>query len=199
MRVLFVALAALSFFGITHAAEPQRATFAGGCFWCLEPPFDKVEGVLETVSGYSGGSEEDAVYKRVGTGQTGHYEAIQIVYDPDKVDYATLLDVFWKNVDPTDSAGQFCDKGPQYRTAVFAHDGKQKQVAEKSLAALKASPPFAGDIVTELLELDSFYPAEDYHQDYYTKNPVRYKFYRYSCGRDKRLAELWGEPETDEE
>lgn len=170
-----------------------QATFAGGCFWCMEPPFDKLDGVVSTTSGYIGGHKDNPTYPEVSSGGTGHTEAVQIVYDPGKISYEKLLDVFWRNIDPTQEDGQFCDHGDQYRTGVFYHDEKQQQLAEVSKQELKETQPFGDNIVTEITLASKFYPAEDYHQDYYEKNPFRYKFYRYSCGRDQRLEELWGE------
>ncbi|UCC55118.1 MAG: peptide-methionine (S)-S-oxide reductase MsrA [Gammaproteobacteria bacterium] len=178
------------------ASGHRTATFAGGCFWCMEPPFDALDGVISTTSGYIGGHKQNPTYKEVSRGGTGHTEAVQIVYDPGKVSYAELLDVFWHNIDPTDPRGQFCDKGSQYRSEIFYHDEEQKQLASQSKAALTELKPFPGDVVTAITPAAEFYPAEDYHQDYYTKNPVRYKFYRYGCGRDKRLEDLWGATET---
>jgi peptide-methionine (S)-S-oxide reductase len=184
------------------SAEPGKdpsghatATFAGGCFWCMEPPFDSIDGVISTTSGYTGGSKEDPTYKEVSRGGTGHTEAIQVIYDPARVSYTQLLDVFWHNIDPTMAGGQFCDWGDQYRSEIFYHDEEQKQLAGQSKAALENPESFKEPIVTQISAASTFYPAEDYHQDYYKKNPVRYKFYRYGCGRDKRLAELWGKPE----
>lgn len=168
------------------------ATFAGGCFWCMEPPFDKLDGVLETTSGYTGGYVEDPTYNEVSRGRTGHTEAVQVTYDPSVVSYEALLDVFWHNIDPTVKDRQFCDVGNQYRTAIFYHSDAQRRAAEASLAALERDRPFDAAIVTEIAPLDTFYPAEQYHQDYYRKNPAKYKFYRFSCGRDRRLEELWG-------
>ena len=169
------------------------ATFAGGCFWCMEPPYDEIDGVLSTTSGYIGGQVDNPTYRQVSAGGTGHAEAVQVVYDPAKVDYAHLLDVFWHNIDPTQVDGQFCDHGDQYRTAIFYHGEQQKQLAGQSLQQLQQNQPFEGEIVTEIVPAGQFYPAEDYHQDYYEKNPIRYKFYRWNCGRDARLTELWGE------
>jgi peptide-methionine (S)-S-oxide reductase len=170
-----------------------KATFAGGCFWCMEPPYDKLDGVISTTSGYAGGHVENPTYQQVSAGVTGHLEVVQIVYDPDRVSYQELLEVFWRNVDPLDSGGQFCDRGEQYRTAIFYHDGKQKRLAEQSKAALDRSGDLSRSIVTEILPLDgNFWPAEEYHQDYYEKNPLRYKYYRTACGRDRRLEQLWG-------
>lgn len=183
----------------THAGEarpaggtPARATFAGGCFWCMEPPYDKLPGVMSTTSGYMGGKVKNPTYEQVSTGRTGHAEVVQVVYDPKVVSYDKLLEVFWRNVDPTQRDGQFCDHGSQYRTAIFYHDEEQRRLAEASKAALSKSRPFKGEIVTQIVKADEFYPAEDYHQDYYRKNPARYKFYRAGCGRDARLTELWG-------
>ena len=176
------------------AADDKRhatATFAGGCFWCMEPPFDALDGVISTTSGYIGGHKQNPTYKEVSRGGTGHTEAVQVVFDPEKIGYVDLLDVYWRNIDPTDATGQFCDKGSQYRSEIFYHDEQQKQLAEMSKQALVELKPFTGDIVTGISPATVFYPAEDYHQDYYLKNPVRYKFYRYGCGRDKRLEELW--------
>jgi methionine-S-sulfoxide reductase len=172
------------------------ATFAGGCFWCMEPPYDKLDGVLATISGYTGGDTVDPTYREVSAGGTGHAEVVQVTYDPAKVSYEQLLEVFWRNVDPLDAGGQFCDRGDQYRTAIFVHDAAQRRLAEQSKQALVDSGRFAQPVVTEIVEAATFYPAEDYHQDYYEKNPLRYKFYRWNCGRDQRLAELWGEPPT---
>jgi peptide-methionine (S)-S-oxide reductase len=171
----------------------ETATFAGGCFWCMEPPFDAVDGVLSTTVGYTGGTTVDPTYEQVSAGGTGHAESIQIVFDPRRVTYAQLLNVFWRNVDPTNPNGQFCDVGDQYRTAIFYHSEAQKQAAERSKALLEASGKLNAPIVTQIVAASTFYPAEDYHQDYYEKNPIRYKFYRYRCGRDQRLEELWGD------
>jgi len=177
-----------------HAAENglEIATFAGGCFWCVESDFDGVPGVVKTVSGYAGGSVADPTYRQVVEGGTGHREAVQVFYDPKKVTYATLLDVFWHSVDPTDGGGQFCDRGRSYTTAIFANSPAQKKLADDSKRTLENAGTLAVPIVTAVETAGPFYPAEDYHQDYYKKNPVRYKFYRYSCGRDGRLRSLWG-------
>lgn len=176
----------------TPPAATAKATFAGGCFWCMEPPFDKLDGVISTTSGYTGGTKINPTYQEVSAGATGHAEAVQVEYDPKRVRYEKLLDVFWHNVDPTQKDGQFCDHGRQYRTAIFVHDAEQKRLADASKAALAKSKPFKGDIVTEIVPATTFYPAEEYHQDYYMKNPLRYKLYRTSCGRDARLKEVWG-------
>lgn len=169
-----------------------KATFAGGCFWCMEGPFDAVDGVVSTTVGYTGGAKEAPSYEEVSSGTTGHAESIEVVYDPRKVSYEKLLDVFWHNVDPLTKDGQFCDFGSQYRTAIFYHDDAQKQAAEASKKKLEASGKFGKPIVTQIVKAGTFWAAEDYHQDYYEKNPVRYKFYRWNCGRDQKLEELWG-------
>lgn len=174
------------------AGKLAKATFAGGCFWCMEPPFDELAGVVSTTSGYTGGRQDKPTYEQVSAGWTGHTEAVQIVYDPAKVSYAKLLEVFWRNIDPTTPDRQFCDRGTQYRSGIFYHDEAQKRLAEESKARLGKSKPFQGPVVTEIQPLTRFYPAEEYHQDYYKKNPIRYKFYRNGCGRDQRLEELWG-------
>jgi peptide-methionine (S)-S-oxide reductase len=168
------------------------AVFAGGCFWCMEPPFDKTPGVLSTTSGYAGGTEADATYQRVSAGSTEHFEAVQVVYDSSKITYAKLLDVFWRNIDPYDAAGQFCDKGRQYRAAIFVRNDAERQAAESSKLAVQKGGKLDKPIVTEIRPASTFYPAEDYHQDYYLRNPVKYRFYRTTCGRDSRLQEVWG-------
>jgi peptide-methionine (S)-S-oxide reductase len=182
------------FAGSGYAADNlAKATFAGGCFWCMEPPFDKLPGVVSTTSGYTGGKKLNPTYREVSDGETGHTEAVQIVYDPVKISYEKLLEVFWRNIDPTVRDQQFCDHGSQYRTGIFVHNEEQKKQAEAARAALMKSKPFKADVVTEIVAASTFYPAEEYHQDYYLKNPVKYKFYRFNCGRDARLKELWGE------
>jgi len=170
----------------------EKATFAGGCFWCMEPPFDKLDGVISTTSGYTGGTEKDPTYEQVSAGKTGHLEAIEVTYDPAKVSYAQLLDVFWKNVDPTQHNGQFVDIGSQYRTAIFYHNEEQRRQALESRNRLQESRKFGKPIVTEIRPAMPFYSAEDYHQDYYIKNPIRYKYYRWGSGRDRFLEETWG-------
>ena len=181
---------------ITPAAAQDtghaKATFAGGCFWCVEEAFEKVPGVMSAVSGYTDGNVANPSYKQVTGGQTGHAEAVEVIFDPAQVTYAQLLDVFWRNIDPTVVDRQFCDVGNQYRTAIFVHDEEQMRLAEASKEALQASKPFAEPIVTPIVAASTFYPAEDYHQDYYKHNPLRYKFYKWNCGRAQRLAELWG-------
>ncbi len=177
---------------IAATSATAKATFAGGCFWCMEAPFDVLPGVISTTAGYIGGQTKNPTYKEVSSGRSGHAEAVQIIYDPKKISYDKLLDVFWRNIDPTVVNRQFCDVGTQYRTGVFAHDEAQKKSAEASKIALQKSKPFKGDIVTEIIAAPEFYPAEDYHQDYYKKNPTQYSFYRAGCGRDDRLKALWG-------
>lgn len=169
----------------------QKATFAGGCFWCMEHPFEKLEGVKSVISGYIGGSIENPSYEQVSSGATGHLEAIEITYDPEKVTYETLLDVFWRQIDPTDEGGQFVDRGEQYTTAIFYHDENQRRIAEQSKKALNESGRYSSPVVTEIREAASFYPAEDYHQDYYKKHPDRYQFYRSGSGRDTYLKRVW--------
>ncbi|NJO55480.1 MAG: peptide-methionine (S)-S-oxide reductase MsrA [Rhodospirillales bacterium] len=179
--------------GQASASQTAEAIFAGGCFWCVEADFDKQPGVVSTTSGYTGGKEADPTYRQVASGQTGHTEAVRIVYDPEKISFGRLLDVFWRNIDPLDATGQFCDRGRQYRTAIFYVDDAQKRLAEESKQALETSKRFEAPIVTEVEEAATFYPAEDYHQDFYTKNPLRYQSYRIGCGRDRRLNKLWGD------
>ena len=178
-----------------QAAPPavtEKATFAGGCFWCVEADFDKVNGVISTTSGYTGGSVANPSYELVSGGRTGHAEAVEIVYDPRKVSYEQLLEYFWRTIDPTVKDRQFCDIGSPYRTAIYAHGEAQLRAAQASRSALERSKPFKGSIVTEIVAAGPFYPAEEYHQDYYLKNPLRYKFYRTRCGREDRLMQLWG-------
>ncbi len=173
-------------------ARYEKATFAGGCFWCMEPPFDELPGVISTTSGYTDGRTKDPTYEQVSAGVTGHAEAVEVVYDPAKVTYAKLLDVFWKNIDPIAQNRQFCDIGTQYRSAIYYHTEEQKRLADASKKALESSGRFQQPIVTQIAAASPFYRAEEYHQDYYEKNPVRFKFYKYRCGRDQRLEELWG-------
>lgn len=199
IRTLGGLLVATVLFAVSGLAAAQgsdvgrlaTATFAGGCFWCMEPPYDELDGVISTTSGYTDGQTENPTYKEVSSGKTGHTEAVQVVYDPQKVSFERLVDVFWRNIDPTDAGGQFCDRGSPYRPALFYHDEAQRAVAERSLAELEASKPFKEPIVTPIVAASTFYPAEEYHQDYYLKNPIRYKYYRNGCGRDRRLKELW--------
>jgi methionine-S-sulfoxide reductase len=171
----------------------EKATFAGGCFWCMEPPFDKLDGVVSTTSGYTGGKEKMPNYEQVSSGKTGHVEAIEVVYDPEKISYDKLLEVFWKNINPTQENGQFADIGNHYRTVIFFHDEKQRQIAEASKERLDKSRKFEKPVVTEILPAGDFYPAEDYHQDYYLKNPFHYKNYRFGSGREQFLNKIWNE------
>jgi peptide-methionine (S)-S-oxide reductase len=170
------------------------ATFAGGCFWCMQPPFDAEPGVFKTIVGYTGGNGENPTYEEVTAGSTGHAESLRIDFDPAVVNYERLLEIFWKNIDPLDGQGQFCDRGLQYRSAIFYHDNEQKELAEASKERLVENGSLSGEVFTEIVPASTFYPAEEYHQDYYKKNPLRYKFYRYNCGRDRRLKQLWGSP-----
>jgi peptide-methionine (S)-S-oxide reductase len=174
-------------------AERQTATFAGGCFWCMEGPFEKLPGVHSAISGYTGGQKKKPTYEEVSSGGTGHAEAVQVVYDPAKVSYEKLLEVFWHNIDPLQANAQFCDRGSQYRSAIFYHDEAQKAAALESKRALEAEGRLAKPIVTEIVAASVFYPAEEYHQDFYKRNPLRYNSYRMGCGRDRRLKELWGD------
>ena len=170
----------------------EKATFAGGCFWCLEEALDKVEGVVSTTSGYTGGHTAHPTYGEVSAGGTGHAESVEVLYDPQKVSYTTLLSAFWRNIDPTTPDRQFCDVGTQYRPAIFYHDETQKRLAEESKRALDQGKPFKEPLMTQIVPASTFYPAEQYHQDFYQKNPVRYKFYKWNCGRAQRLEQLWG-------
>jgi peptide-methionine (S)-S-oxide reductase len=175
-----------------QAASTEKATFAGGCFWCMEAPFDKLPGVISVTPGYSGGQTRNPTYEEVSAGGTGHAESVQIVFDPSKTSYSRLLDIFWRNIDPTVANRQFCDTGNQYRSAIFYHSEEQHRAALQSKTALENNKPFKGSLVTEITPAGTFFPAEEYHQHYYKKNPLRYNYYRTSCGRDKRLKELWG-------
>ena len=174
-------------------AKLEKATFAGGCFWCMEAPFDKLPGVVSVTPGYSGGSTKNPTYEQVSSGGTGHAEVVQIVFDPSKTSYSRLLDIFWHNIDPTVTDRQFCDVGNQYRSAIFYHSEEQRRAALQSKSALEKNKPFKAAIVTEITPAGEFYAAEEYHQQYYKKNPLRYSYYRSSCGRDRRLKELWGD------
>ncbi|WP_075180239.1 peptide-methionine (S)-S-oxide reductase MsrA [Neptunomonas phycophila] len=185
---------------LTSALSSQAATqtmiVAGGCFWCVESDFEKIDGVIDVVSGYTGGHQENPTYKQVSSGKTGHYEAVEITFDDEKVSLETLANYYWKTIDPTDDKGQFCDKGTPYLTAMFYQNDEQKAVFEASLKNVEQTKPFDATIVTPILAASTFYLAEDYHQSYYTKNPIRYNYYRSSCGRDSRIEELWGEVVT---
>ncbi len=191
MRTLIFAAALILTAGAATAEETAKAVFAGGCFWCVESDFDKVPGVLATVSGYTGGHADNPTYKQVVAGNTGHREAVQITYDPNVVSYERLLDVFWHSVDPTDASGQFCDRGFSYTTAVYIENKEERTLAEQSKA--EAAQTLDQPIVTPIEQAGAFWPAEIYHQDYYRKNPRRYQFYRWSCGRDARIRDVWGE------
>ncbi len=190
MRGLFAALALLLLAAPATRAETARATFAGGCFWCMEPPFEKLAGVVSVTSGYTGGAKANPSYEEVSAGGTGHAEAVEIKYDPSQVSFEKLLDVFWRNIDPTVADRQFCDVGSQYRSAIFVHDAAQRKAAEASLAAV--AKKLGLPVKTQIADAGRFYPAEEYHQDYAKKNPLRYRYYRHGCGRDARLEELWG-------
>lgn len=192
-RILMFVLIAWGLTGGNVAAQTREAVFAGGCFWCLEGPFDALPGVLETQSGYTGGQTPDPTYEQVSSGASGHVEAMRVVYDPERVDYDKLLEVFWLNIDPTDPGGQFCDRGPQYRSAIFYGDESEESAARASKERIEKSRGFT--VATEILPRTQFYAAEEYHQDYYRKNPLRYRFYRQACGRDQRLRQIWGAPD----
>jgi len=170
----------------------EKATFAGGCFWCMEHAFDELDGVVSATSGYTGGRTKNPTYREVSAERTGHAEAVEILYDPNKISYKKLLDIFWRNIDPTAADHQFCDYGDQYRSEIFYQNDEQKRLAEASKTELERSKPFKEPIVTQITPASIFYRAEEYHQDFYKKNPIRYKFYRYNCGRDQRLRELRG-------
>jgi len=192
LTIIFLTLGVIAYAADrdSKGAETAKATFAGGCFWSVERFFDKVEGVVSTTSGYTGGTKKNPTYEEVSTGATGHAESVQVAYDPKRVSYEKLLDAFWHNIDPLTPNAQFCDTGSEYRTAIFYHDEMQKRLAEKSKKALQDR--FKQPIVTEIVAASQFYPAEDYHQDFHLKNPIRYQLYRAGCGRDRRLEEIWG-------
>lgn len=194
-KIIIGALIAFTMAMATHDAyaDEALATFAGGCFWCMEPPYDRLEGVKSTISGFMGGHVKNPTYEQVVQGGTGHAEVVQVTYDPDVISYEELLDVYWHNVDPVDPGGQFCDRGSSYRTEIFYHTQAQKRAAEAARSRLAESGRFDQPIATAITEAGEFYPAERYHQNYYEENPVRYKFYRWNCGRDQRLEEIWGE------
>ena len=178
---------------VPRAGQLQKATFAGGCFWCMEHPFDQLPGVVSVTSGYTGGQQRNPTYEEVSAGGTGHAESVQVVYDPARIGYDKLLATYWHNIDPTAKDRQFCDEGYQYRSAIFYHNEEQHRLAVQSKKALEQSRRFPGPLYTEIVPASEFYPAEEYHQHYYKKNPIRYRYYRNGCGRDKRLKELWGE------
>jgi len=190
VRSLLCGLVLVLFASPSARATEVVATFAGGCFWCMEPPFEALPGVISVTSGYTGGQKKDPSYDEVSAGGTGHVEAVQIVYDPAKLSFDKLLEVFWHNIDPTVADRQFCDVGSQYRSAIFVRDDAQRKAAEASLAGVQKA--LGVSVKTEILEASPFYRAEEYHQDYYKKNPIRYRYYRHGCGRDARLQEIWG-------
>jgi len=198
MRPIWLGLAAfvLAATAAAQTAAPAKkeasAIFAGGCFWCVESDFDKVKGVISTTSGYTGGHVANPTYRQVSAGGTGHAEAVKVIYDPAQVSYEKLLQVFWHNIDPLAKDRQFCDSGDQYRSAIFVQGAEQRRLAEASKKAIEESGRFKSPIQTQIVDAGPFYPAEDYHQDFYLKNPTKYKFYRWNCGRDQRLQELWG-------
>lgn len=180
-----------------QTAPTETAVFAGGCFWCIEADFEKLDGVIKATSGYTGGSAETATYKQVSNTETGHFEAVEVEYNPNQVSYAELVEYFWRHIDPTDAYGQFCDKGSSYRSAIFYKNAEQKATIDASLAKLNETKPFAEPIVTGILAAKPFYDAEKYHQNYYKKNPIRYRYYRGRCGRDKRVKQLWGDENSE--
>ncbi len=189
----------LAMFSFSAFSEPDQATstqtetalLAGGCYWCIEADFEKLEGVKEAISGFAGGHTENPTYKQVSAGGTGHIEVVEVIYDPKVVNYSQILDYFWKHIDPTRDDGQFCDNGPSYRPAIF-YTEDQKDLTIASKKNIEKTKPFSDPIKVELIEASTFYAAEDYHQDYYKKNPIRYRYYRHGCGRDKRVEQLWG-------
>jgi len=196
LAVLVTVFVSAVWTGPTRAAgediSMEVATFAGGCFWCMQPAFEKLKGVLAVTAGYTGGHTANPSYEEVSSGTTGHVEAVQVVFDPRKISYPSLLEVYWHNIDPTRNDGQFCDKGSQYRPVIFYQSKQQKEQAERSESEIRKTKPFAAPVVVHIVKAGPFYPAEKYHQDYYRKNPVRYKTYRFLCGRDQRLKQLWG-------
>ena len=189
---LLLAAAGLALAGTPAPAKPQlaKATFAGGCFWCMQGEFEALPGVSSVVVGYTGGTTKNPTYEEVSSGSTGHFESEEITFDPAKISYDKILDVYWENIDPLTAYGQFCDRGPQYRTAIFVHDDAQRRIAEASKA--KIEQKLKAKVVTLILPASTFYPAEEYHQDYYKKNPFRYGLYRKGCGRDELLEQIWG-------
>lgn len=200
LSVLTVAFLLIGSWNLQSASQaaadttPGKAYFAGGCFWCMEEVFEKVDGVLSATSGYMGGTVSNPTYEEVSAGRTGHAESVEVVYDPAKVSYQKLLDAFWRNVDPITPNAQFCDHGNQYRSAIFFQTDEEKRASDTSKQAIEQSRRFKEPIVTQIVMAPQFYPAEEYHQDFYKKNPIRYKLYKYNCGRAQRLDELWGKP-----
>ena len=193
---VFLTVAVATLGATVSHAEEQTATFAGGCFWCSESDFEKLDGVISVTSGYIGGHLKNPTYKQVSSGKSGHTEGVQIIFDSQTISYATLLEHFWKSIDPIDDGGQFCDRGQQYRSEIFYHSEEQQQAAEKSRETLDGSGELGAPVATKITAASIFYAAEDYHQDYYLKNPLRYNYYRWGCGRDKRLEALWGKAKT---
>jgi len=191
-RLMFVWMVMMMAINPATTEASETATFAAGCFWCIEHDFDAIDGVISTTSGYIGGHQDKPTYQQVSAGGTGHTEALQIVFDPSQVSYDQLLNVYWRNSDPTTVNRQFCDIGSQYRPGIFYHNVDQQRIAEASKQTITRHKSFAADVLTEITAATTFWPAEDYHQNYYLKNPIRYKFYRYNCGRDQRLEQLWG-------
>ena len=190
--MLAAAVTAQSAENMSRMPDAVSAVFAGGCFWCVEAAFEQVDGVTSATSGFMGGRLADPTYEQVSAGGTGHYEVVKVEFDPSRVGYAKLLDVFWHNIDPLDAGGQFCDRGEQYRSAIFYENDEQKRLAEQSKEDLVGAQRLNKPIVTPIIAATTFYPAEEYHQDYYRKNPLRYRYYRTSCGRDRRLVQVWG-------
>jgi len=195
LAIIIIALSLCSLVTSKAIAKEQSAVFAGGCFWCTESDFEKLDGVVSAASGYIGGQLKNPTYKQVSSGGSGHTEAVEVIFDDLTVSYSDLVEYFWKTIDPTDGSGQFCDRGQQYRSEIFYQTEEQRNIAQSSKDALAASGLLKAEIATQLTPSSRFYPAEDYHQDYYLKNPVRYNYYRWGCGREKRLEELWGAPE----
>jgi len=195
LRITSVILLLMFINPLIYAASTaqESVVLAGGCFWCIEADFEKLDGVVDVVSGYSGGQIENPTYNQVSSGASGHLEVVKVNFNPDKISYDQILDYFWRHIDPTRNDGQFCDRGSQYRPAIFYNNSKQKTAALRSMMMIDKSKPFPEPLKVELIQLTGFYPAEQYHQDYYKKNSYRYQFYRYSCGRDARIKELWGE------
>jgi len=194
MIIVIVALLNVLSHSVVESGETARAYFAGGCFWCMEEAFEKVDGVIAVVSGYMGGTLQSPSYEEVSAGRTGHAESVEVLYDPSKVTYNQLLEAFWRNVDPITANAQFCDHGTQYRAVIFYQNDQEKRFAEESKQAIEQSKRFSQPILTQIVMASQFYAAEEYHQDFYKKNPIRYKFYKYNCGRAQRLDELWGKP-----
>ncbi len=193
IQLVFLVIVLIVVPSLNTEAAWEKATLAGGCFWCMEPPYEKLDGVKDVISGYTGGYDKDPTYKEVSAGKTGHYEAVQILYDPSKVSYSLILEIFWRQINPTDDGGQFADRGPQYKTAIFFHSEEQRKLAEQSKESFSNSGRYDKPIVTEILPAPHFFIAEEYHQDYYKKNPIRYKLYRYGSGRDRYLDRIWAD------